>query len=347
MTDAHVHLRDWNQKSKETVLHGMLTGAKAGFDIFFDMPNTNPPVTDMETAKKRLALGAEAESELRRNGLDVHYHIYLGLTQDKDQIAEMVRTYNDLFPKVCGLKLFASQSTGNMGIIGKDNQYGIFMALSELDYRGVLAVHCEKEELFRPDEATHSGKRPSESEEASVRDQIENAERSGFKGILHIAHISTEGALDAVREARRRGKIRVTCGATPHHILLNSDSESMIVKMNPPLRPESDRLAVWNALFDGTINWVESDHAPHTMEDKRNGASGIPGFEGMLLTIQALRKARMTEARLTELFCTNALSTFGIEEKSSPAPEVTQQMLDSARSAYPFSAWNTQSITGI
>ena len=155
--------------------------------------------------------------------------------------------------------------------------------------------------------------------------------RCGFKGTIHIAHISTEGALDAVREARRRGKIRVTCGATPHHILLNSDSESMIVKMNPPLRPESDRLAVWNALFDGTINWVESDHAPHTLEDKRNGASGIPGFEGMLLTIQALRKAGMTVARLTELFCTNALSTFCIEEKSSPVPEVTQQMLDSAR----------------
>ena len=347
MTDAHVHLRDWNQNSKETVLHGMLTGAKAGFDIFFDMPNTNPPVTSRDAALKRLELGSVAERQLGKLGYDVHYHIYLGLTQDKDQIAEMVRTYNDLFPKVCGLKLFASQSTGNMGIIGKDNQYGIYRALSELDYRGVLAVHCEKEELFRPDEVSHSKKRPSESEEASVRDQIENAERSGFKGKLHIAHISTEGALDAVREARRRGKIRVTCGATPHHILLNSDSESMIVKMNPPLRSESDRLAVWNALFDGTINWVESDHAPHTLEDKENGASGIPGFEGMLLTIQALRKAGMTETRLTELFCTNALSTFGIDEKSSPVPEVTQQMLESARSAYPFSAWKTQSINGI
>ncbi|MBP5163463.1 MAG: amidohydrolase family protein [Spirochaetales bacterium] len=339
MTDAHVHFRDWNQKNKETVLHGMLTGAKAGFNVFFDMPNTNPPVTSRDAALKRLELGSDAESELRKAGHDVHYHIYLGLTQDKDQISEIVRTHNELFPKVCGLKMFASQSTGNMGIIGKDNQAGIYRTLAELDYRGVLAVHCEKEELFKPDETTHSAKRPAESEEASVRDQIENAEKSGFKGTLHIAHISTEGALKAVRQARECGRIRVTCGATPHHILLNSDSESDIVKMNPPLRPESDRIAVWNALFDGTINWVESDHAPHTLEDKRNGASGIPGFEGMLLTVEALRKAGMSEARLTELFCTNALKAFGIDENSSPVPEVTQEMLDLARRAYPFSAW--------
>ena len=326
MTDAHVHFRDWNQKNKETVMHGMLTGAKAGFNVFFDMPNTNPPVTSRDVALNRLELGAEAEKQLGKLGYDVHYHTYLGLTSCKDQIREMVMTYNDLFPAVCGLKMFASQSTGNMGIIGKEIQFEIYRTLTELDYRGILAVHCEKEELFCPDMTSHCMKRPPESEIQSVRDQISNAENAGFKGTLHIAHISTEGAIDAVRKARERGIIRITCGATPHHILLNSDSETDIVKMNPPLRPESDRLAVWNALFDGTINWVESDHAPHTLEEKQKGASGIPGFEGMLLTIQALRVAKMSEERLKELFCTNALKAFGIDEKSSPVPEVTQEI---------------------
>ena len=341
MTDAHVHFRDWNQKNKETVLHGMLTGAKAGFNIFFDMPNTNPPVTSKEAALKRLELGAEAEKQLGKLGYDVHYHTYLGLTSDKNQIREMVMTYNELFPRVCGLKMFASQSTGNMGIIGKDTQFEIYRTLAELDYRGVLAVHCEKEELFCPDMISHSMKRPSESEVQSVKDQISNAEKAGFKGNLHIAHISTEGALDEVRKARERGIIRITCGATPHHILLNSDSETEIVKMNPPLRPESDRRAVWNALFDGTINWVESDHAPHTLEDKQKGASGIPGFEGMLLTIRALRLAKMSEARLNELFCKNALATFGIDDRTTAVPVVTQDMRTTASIAYPFSAWRS------
>ena len=339
MTDAHVHFRDWNQSAKDTVFHGMLTGAASGFDTFFDMPNCNPPVTDRETALRRLELGKQAEAELKKQGFNVHYHLYLGLTSDEKQIADMVSVYNDLFPKVCGMKMFASQSTGNMGIIGKENQMAVYKALSENNYRGVITVHCEKEELFKPDASSHSKKRPSISEEASVRDQIDCVEKTHFQGTLHIAHISTKGALDAVKDARSRA-MKITCGATPHHILLNSDCETDIVKMNPPLRPESDRLAVWNALFDGTINWVESDHAPHTLADKMAGACGIPGFEGMLLVIRKLREAGMSEARLNELFCTNALEVFGIKETSVPVPQITDEMIARARSAYSVSAWN-------
>ena len=338
MTDAHVHLRDWNQSNKETVLHGMRTGAEAGFDVFFDMPNCNPPVTDRQTAIKRLELGRNAETELGKLGFAVHYHLYLGLTCDESQIAEMVGIYNEFFPRICGMKMFASQSTGNMGIIGKENQLKVYRALADNGYKGVVAVHCEKEELFDQRASSHSLRRPPESETASVLDQLDNVRASLFKGTLHIAHISTKGSLDAVRKARSEG-LRVTCGATPHHILLNRDSETDLVKMNPPLRSEEDRLAVWNALFDGTIDWVESDHAPHTLDDKKAGASGLPGFEGMLLTIKSLREAGMSESRLSQLFCTNALKAFGITESSSSVPEITDRMLEQARSAYPFSAW--------
>ncbi len=339
MTDPHVHFRDWSQSSKETILHGMETGAKAGFDVFFDMPNTNPPVTDMENAIQRIHLGEHAERELLEKGYKVHYHLYLGITPDPRQIEEIVRTHDELFPRVCALKMFASQSTGNMGIIGKDVQQGIYSKLAELGYRGVLAVHCEKEELFVRTASRHCDARPAESEEQSVRDQIDCAEKAGFKGTLHIAHISTEGALKAVCEARERG-LKVTCGATPHHILLNKDKETEIVKMNPPLRDESDRLAIWNGLFDGSVNWIESDHAPHTLEDKQKGASGIPGFEGMLLTIKALREAGMEEKALHGLLCTNALEAFGITESSSDVPKVTRKMISEAHKAYPFSAWS-------
>ena len=340
MTDPHVHLRDWNQSSKETIVHGMLAGARAGFDVFFDMPNCNPPLTERATVEKRILLGQKAEQELKNQGFDVHYHVYCGITEDRSQIREMIRVYNDLFPKVCGMKMFASQSTGNMGIIDPESQKAVYRTLAEENYRGVIAVHCEKEILFRPEGTVHSLKRPPESEEASVRDQISFAEQAGFQGILHIAHISTAGALEAVREARRRNIIRITCGATPHHILLNVNNESAIVKMNPPLRDEQNRKAIWDALFDGTIDWIESDHAPHTLSDKENGASGLPGFEGMLLVIRKLREAGMAEQRLTELLCTNALRAFGINEESTAVPDVTDEMIRQAHSAYPFSAWN-------
>ena len=340
MTDPHVHLRDWNQSSKETIVHGMLTGARAGFDVFFDMPNCNPPLTDRTTIEKRIILGQKAEQELKTQGFDVHYHVYCGITEDSNQIREMVRAYNDLFSEVCGMKMFASQSTGNMGIINPEAQKAVYRTLTEENYRGVIAVHCEKESLFRPEEPAHSLRRPPESEEASVSDQIRFAEEAGFKGTLHIAHISTAGALEAVREARKRSIIRITCGATPHHILLNTENESAIVKMNPPLRDEENRRAIWNAIFDGTIDWIESDHAPHTLADKENGASGLPGFEGMLIAIRKLRDAGITEQRLSELLCTNALKAFGIKEESEAVPVITDEMIRQARSAYPFSAWN-------
>ena len=340
MTDPHVHLRDWNQSSKETIVHGMLTGAKAGFDVFFDMPNCNPPLTDRETIEKRILLGQKAEQELKTQGFDVHYHVYCGITEDSNQIREMVRAYNDLFPMVCGMKMFASQSTGNMGIIDPEAQKAVYRTLTEENYRGVIAVHCEKESIFRPEEPAHSLRRPPESEEVSVSDQIRFAEEAGFKGTLHIAHISTAGALEAVREARKRSIIRITCGATPHHILLNTENESAIVKMNPPLRDEENRRAIWNAIFDGTIDWIESDHAPHILADKENGASGLPGFEGMLIAIRKLRDAGITEQRLSELLCTNALKAFGIKEESEAVPVITDEMIRQARSAYPFSAWN-------
>ena len=252
----------------------------------------------------------------------------------------MVRAYNDLFPRVCGIKMFASQSTGNMGIVEEEKQSEIYRTLAEEKYRGVIAVHCEKESLFIPEGRTHSKKRPPESEEASVRDQIRFAEEANFKGTLQIAHISTRGALEAVREARERNIITITCGATPHHILLNSEQETDIIKMNPPLRDEENRLAVWEALFDGTIDWIESDHAPHTIEDKKKGASGLPGFEGMLIVIRKLREAGMPEQRLGELLCINALKAFGIKEETKPVSVVSDKMMREAHDAYPFSAWN-------
>ncbi|MBQ0070968.1 MAG: dihydroorotase [Spirochaetales bacterium] len=338
--DPHVHLRDWNQKEKETIFHGLLIGSMCGIDTFFDMPNTNPPLTSLEAIGRRLADGeAAAEAISRNSGKTLSYHVYGGLTPERNQIQEMVEAYNLLFPRVCGLKLFAGQSTGNMGVVEKENQKAIYQALTELGYKGVVAVHSEKESYFDKSQKEHSLVRPPVSEVESVRDQIEAIEETGFQGTLHIAHISTEGALELVKDAKKRG-LKVTCGATPHHLLKNSGDATMWAKMNPPLRPESDRKAIWNGLFDGSVDWVESDHAPHTVENKEQGASGIPGFEGTLLLIKKLREEGMEEKRLNELFSENVFKAFGMEDKkSSPVPAFDNDILKSVHSAYPFSAW--------
>ena len=341
MIDPHVHFRDFSQKDKETILHGMKTGLEAGFNIFLDMPNTNPPLTHRDTVLMRLEEGAKAIEAIQGEygDADLHYSVYLGLTDDERQIDEMVSLQRELFPSVCGLKLFASQSTGNMGIVEKENQERIYALLSSLGYDGVVAVHSEKESLFNRDETEHSRVRCPESETASVSDQIELALKTGFRGNLHIAHISTKGALRLVREAKKDG-IRITCGATPHHSLLTVKNEGVFTKMNPPLRDSVNRDAVLEGLFDGTVDWAESDHAPHTLPDKIGGASGIPGIEGMLRMIRFLRSEGMTEERLNGLFRENAVKTFRLPWTASPVPKkITDEMIEKAGKEYPFSAW--------
>ncbi len=336
MIDPHVHLRDWNESEKETILHGLKTARECGFNILLDMPNTKPALTTKENVLKRLEDGKKAIEEIGDDNL--YYGVYLGLTEDEREIEEMVSLHSSLFPSVCGLKLFASQSTGNMGIVKKESQERIYSLLSSLGYTGVLGVHAEKESLFNLDETLHSKIRCAVSEEESISDQIESAIKASFKGNLHICHISTRKGIELVKEARNDG-LRITCGATPHHSLLTTKNEDIFTKMNPPLRDNKDRDSVIEALFDGSIDWVESDHAPHTIENKLKGASGIPGFEGMLRLIVFLRKEKMSEERLNELFSTNAVKTFRLPYTPSPVPPVREEMIEKASSEYPYSAW--------
>ena len=339
MIDPHVHLRDWNEKEKETLVHGMESGYLAGIDTFFDMPNTNPPLTTKESVLKRIDDGIKAEEELGNRGMVVHYHLYLGLTPERRQIEEMVSLYSSLFPRVVGLKLFASHSTGNMGITDEKEERNIFQTLTDLDYRGVLAVHAEKTSLFTTD-TSHSLSRPAKSEIESVRDMIEFATLSGFKGTLHIAHISTKGALELVLKAKKEGKIKITAGSTPHHALFNLSRENKYLKMNPPLRDEEDRAYIFSSLLSMDIDWIESDHAPHTLRDKENGKCGIPGFKGTLLLIDKLREKGISEENLEKLLNTNIASTFGIEKSRISILGDTREREKSIGNRYPFDPYS-------
>lgn len=313
MIDPHVHLRDWKQAEKETVAHGLSVAKKCGFTHVFDMPNTNPPLTDRKTIQKRFELAEGIEG--------ITYHLWAGITADPKQIAEVVSVYRELYPRVVGLKMFFGQSTGNMGICDYETQLAVFRTLKELNYRGVVAIHAEKESLLQPERyiqgrfETHSLARPPEAEIESVRDAIAIVEQSGFEGTLHIAHVSTKGAIEEI--VRARETMRVTMGVTPHHALFtvqDAADHDRYLKMNPPLRGEEDRKAVFASLLDGTATWMESDHAPHTRQQKESGASGIPGFENMLLLIEALKKAGISETRLRELTYRNAAELFGLQD---------------------------------
>ncbi len=346
MIDSHVHLRDGLLSQKETILHGAGLASSAGFTALFDMPNTDPPLTSESAIFSRFAL---AENSLKKINTNIFYGIYAGLTSDSLQIEKMVSLYKKYFPKIVGFKMFAGHSTGNMGITEKEEQRKVYSVLAKLNYRGILAVHCEKESRMNnsvfdiKNPITHSYARPSAAEIESIKDQTELAETENFLGHIHICHISTADGIKFVNTARRMG-VNISCGATAHHALLNISAYSsfgILVKMNPPLREESDRLAVFNSLISGDIDWIESDHAPHTLEDKYNGASGIPGFAGSLLLVQKLREAGCSEKRLVELCGGSVNKIFGLNLPFTvPLKSDIVKTLPALRSGYMFDVFS-------
>ncbi len=350
MIDPHVHLRDWLLSQKETIEHGAELAAEAGFSALFDMPNTNPPLTSEENILFRFKL---AEQTLQKIGKSIFYGIYGGITSDISQIEKSVSLYNEYFPKIVGFKMFAGHSTGNMGITDKKSQQSVYSALAKLNYRGVLAIHCEKDALIhdsifnikKPE--THSLARPPAAEVESIKDQIELAHKEHFCGTVHICHISTAEGIKIVNTAKKNG-LKISCGATPHHALLNTEDYAelgVFAKMNPPLRDEADRQAVFDALLSGGIDWIESDHAPHTLEDKQNGASGIPGFAGFLLLIQKLRESGCPEKRLAELCGGNVNKVFSLNLPFTVlSTKKIKKSLPILRAGYPFDAFANISI---
>lgn len=134
-------------------------------------------------------------------------------------------------------------------------------------------------------------------------------------------------------------------GVTPHHLLLSRDDArdgSLHARMNPPLRSEGERKALFQALLDGRIDWVETDHAPHTLADKERGASGIPGFSGVLVLLARLRSLGVDEKRLAAWFGGNVLRTFGLsleEGVTLPDARDTPRLARMAALAYPYDSF--------
>ena len=350
MIDPHVHLRDWKQAQKETMAHGMEVAWQTGLDAVFDMPNTDPPLTDADAVRRRLT---EAEAIIERLGIPFHYGAFCGATTDPHRLEKLVELYhgerlgrNGRRVGLVGFKLYAGPSTGDLAAEELEQQREIYRLLAELGYGGVVCVHCEKSSLFRRREdgtldwdpaepRTYARARPPESEVASVRDQLEAAGDADFAGGLHIAHVSVPDVVDLIEEARGDARFRISCEATPHHLLYSDDALSgergLLFKTNPPLRSEDLRSELFAHLRAGRIDFIASDHAPHTLGDKLEGhASGVPGLFMMHLLRDRLRKEGFGDRLLSRLYHGGAEEIYGVE-----IPREAQVSRSDAGSDYP------------
>ncbi len=276
--DPHVHCRDGREGYKETIAHVFKLCDEQGVGMIFDMPNTQPPLLSERDADARLQLVPPGEKR--------RYRMYLGATADPAQLraaAAAVANHEYLI----GLKLYAGRSVGALAVVSERDQQAVYRTLAEAGYTGVLAAHCEKESLFvnafdPKQPPSHSLARPAAAEAQAIADQVRFAETAGFRGSLHICHVSSAAGLAAVRAAR--GRVKITCGVTPHHLLWSSAQAAgpagLLYKVNPPLREPSDTVALRQALKNGEIDWIETDHAPHPVSEKLYPpyASGYPAL---------------------------------------------------------------------
>jgi dihydroorotase len=266
--DPHVHCRDWAESRKATIRETMELARSQGIVAIIDMPNTCPPIITKELVKSRI-ITAETE------GCGDGYYLYIGATANAAQLrgAFDLAKYH---PRVAGMKLVAGKTTGALEITEEDDQRLVFRTAKELGYDGVIAAHAEKEKLAQPklwipqEPWTWNLAKPPEMEVEAVRDLIKFAKEEGFEGHLHICHISVPEAVQLVIDAKNT--IRISCGLTPHHGMLSTEDMHIIngmrYKVNPPLRSLEMVAELRKHLRKGHIDIIETDHAPHTKEEK-------------------------------------------------------------------------------
>ncbi|TVR73714.1 MAG: dihydroorotase [Spirochaetaceae bacterium] len=387
LVDPHVHLRDWKQAHKETIARALQVARCLGIGALFEMPNTDPPLTTREIVLQRIAHADRARSrdqawsgeQVRtgartgvkarpgvRPGAPPFHGLYVGLTDDPDQVRAAARLRDEFFPRVVGCKLYAGHSTGRMGVVTVAAQFQVWRALGDAAYRGVVAVHAEREDLLRPDlrdpadPLTHGAGRPPLAEIASVQTQIALAEAAGFRGTLHICHVSTPEALEIIRRERAGLPFRLTAGVTPHHLLLDREhaadagpSEGAPAPappgtgftVNPPLRDRAMRRRLWEMVLAGDADWIESDHAPHTWEEKIGGAAGLPGLPAFRRLAGELALP-MDPSAIRRMTGEGVLETFGIdpglvpEYPDIPEPPELPPEFEDATARYPWDPYH-------
>ncbi len=269
--DLHAHLREPGKEEAETIETGSRAAALGGYTAIVAMPNTDPTQDSVEVVDFVRRQG-------QRAGLcDVHPSGSITIGRRGEQLTP----FGEL--SAAGVHLFTDDGNGvqDPQLMRRALEYG-----SGLDI--TLAQHCEVEPLTKG-AVMHEGECcsrlglpgwPSLAEELMVHRDIELVRLTGTR--IHLLHLSTEGSVDLVRQAKADG-LAVTAEATPHHLSLTDELLAAYharYKVNPPLRTMADVEAVRSGLADGTIDAIATDHAPHTAEDKERPLDEAP--PGML-----------------------------------------------------------------
>lgn len=306
LIDDQVHFREPGLTHKEDFVHATRACAKGGVTTFLEMPNTIPNVITDELLQEKL--------ELASTRCLVNYGFYIGATPGNvNELKKATRTP--------GIKIFIGSSTGDLLVDQQEALERIF-AESTLP----ICAHCEDEMTVQAnlkrfsdsdDVATHSKVRDHMAALISTRRSIDLAKRHNHR--FHVLHVSTAGEIELIRDA----KGIVTAEVCPHHLFFNTEDYARLgslVKMNPSIKNLDDNQQLWSALLDSSIQVVATDHAPHTLEEKKQPypdcPSGLPAVENSLaLMLNQVSLGLCTIEQVVSWMCTNPARVWDIVNK--------------------------------
>ena len=309
--DDHVHFREPGLTAKADIDTESLAAAAGGVTTYFDMPNTVPQTTTLEALEEKYALGAEKSH--------VNYAFFFGATNDN------VTLFSQLDKRrVPGIKLFMGSSTGNMLV---DRQEALDQIFASADMP--IMVHCEDTGIINhnmaaakekygddPNVTHHPEIRSAEACYESTKLAVALAKKHHAR--LHVAHLSTARELELFGDDPH-----ITAEATVSHLFFCDRDYSLLgtrIKCNPAIKSERDREALREALNDGRISVIGTDHAPHLLSQKEGGcakaASGMPMVQFSLVTmLELVDQGVLSLERLVEQMCHHPATLFGVRHR--------------------------------
>lgn len=304
--DDQVHFRDPGLTHKEDLHTGSLACAKGGVTTFLEMPNTNPTTTTCQRLEEKLALAASK--------CVVNYGFYIGATPENvAELADAKRTP--------GIKIFIGSSTGDLLVDEQDALERIF-AQTTLP----VCAHCEDEATVRANRerigggsvyTDHSKIRDHAAARIATARAIDLAKRHNHR--FHVLHVSTADELELLADPAGL----ITAEVCPHHLFFNVDDYERLgslVQMNPSIKTATDNSGLWQGLLAGRIQVVATDHAPHTLEEKRQpypkSPSGLPAVENSLaLMLNQVSQGRCSLEQVVAWMCDAPARVWDIVDK--------------------------------
>jgi len=312
--DPHTHIRDLQQSEKEDWTSASKAALAGGVTTVFDMPNTIPATTNL--------INLNIKRDAAKKAL-INYKFFIGATNSNQKdIEEILETNpND----VAGIKVFLAGSSNNDTVSHNEVLKNIFQTAKKYDQ--IVTVHTElqnclddwKQRLPYNSVLKHNAIRNRQSSIKGTKLVLEIAEEIGNK--ICIAHCSTAEEIELIRKFKMSNP--VYCEITPHHLLLNEsilEKVRNIGKVNPPLRTDKDNAALWEAIYDGTVDFIGTDHAPHKLSEKMleysQASSGFPGLEtGLHLLLNEVNKGNLTLEKMIELTSKNIAEIFQLKNR--------------------------------